>query len=142
MGTSSSRITPVDGPFDFMPQPMLSRSLIGKILASPGEAAKFLYHLPKLLQLIHILMKDKRVSMFTKCIPLLAIVYIVYPIDIIKEFMFGPFGYIDDIVITYYLLKTFIKMCPEEVVREHVQRLSMKMPRTHDPEPRTEEPKG
>ncbi len=111
-----------------MAQPFLSRSLITKVLASPGEAMRFLFHLPKLLLLIHRLMRDRRVSFFTKCIPYLAIVYIISPIDIIKEFMFGPLGYIDDIVVTYYLLKTFVKMCPQPVVEEHVQQLSLKKP--------------
>ena len=100
---------------------------------------RFLYHLPKLLLLIHRLMQDRRVPIFTKFIPLLAVIYIVYPLDIIKEVFFGPFGYLDDIVITYYLLKTFIKMCPQEVVRDHVQQLSMKMPRSHaDSQPKRE----
>ena len=109
-----------------MPQPVLSRSFVSKILASPGEALRFLFHLPKLLLLVHRLMQDRRVPFFTKCIPLLAMVYIISPIDIIKEFMFGPLGYVDDIVVTYYLLKTFIKMCPREVVEEHVRRLSLR----------------
>jgi len=125
-----------------MASPLLTRSLIGKILASPGEAIRFIYHLPKLLLLIHRLMTDKRVSVFAKLIPFLAVIYIVYPIDILKEIVFGPFGYLDDIVVTYYLLKTFIKMCPEEVVRDHVQQLSLKMPRMHTDSQARRKPKG
>jgi uncharacterized membrane protein YkvA (DUF1232 family) len=116
--------------------------LIGKILSSPGEAIKFLFHLPKLFLLINRLMADKRVSIFTKAIPLLAIVYIIFPLDLIKELFFGPFGYIDDVIVTYYLLKTFIKMCPREVVEEHVQNLSKPRPKAKAKDPSPPPSKG
>ncbi len=125
-----------------MAQPLLTRALIGKILASPGEVLRFLFYLPKLLILIYRLMHDRRVSVFTKCIPFLALVYIVFPMDLVKEIFFGPLGFIDDIVVTYYLLKTFIKMCPSEVVEEHVRRLSISKPETARKGSRTEPPKG
>lgn len=94
-------------------------------MTAPYQAVRFVFHLPRLLALIHRLMTDRRVPIHAKAVPFLAIIYIISPFDLLKEFLFGPIGYIDDIVVTYYLLKTFIKMCPEEVVAEHVEALSL-----------------
>lgn len=103
----------------------LTRSLLAKIMAAPYQAVRFVFHLPRLITLIHRLMTDRRVPIHAKAVPFLAIVYIISPLDLLKEFLFGPIGYVDDIVVTYYLLRTFIKMCPEEVVAEHVAALSL-----------------
>jgi uncharacterized membrane protein YkvA (DUF1232 family) len=66
---------------------------------SPAQAVRFLYHLPRTLALIGRLMRDPRVGIHAKLLPPLAALYVVYPLDIVKDIPFV--GFIDDIVIVY-----------------------------------------
>jgi uncharacterized membrane protein YkvA (DUF1232 family) len=74
--------------------------------------------------LIHRLMNDKRVPFHVKLLPPVALAYVVFPLDIIKDIPF--IGFVDDILVVYFLMKTFFRLCPEEVVQEHVHKLSRK----------------
>ena len=98
---------------------------LARYAKTPADVIRFIFHLPKLVLLIHRLLNDKRVPFFTKLIPLGALLYVVMPFDILKDFSLA-LGYVDDVVVVYILMKTFIKACPPEVVEEHVAQLSMR----------------
>lgn len=95
---------------------------------------RLLLHLPNFVRLTWRLFVDERVPVYRKAILILgellafafAIVYFVNPLD----FDFLPVvGWFDDLFIGAFLILVpaawvFIKLCPQDIVREHVDRIS------------------
>jgi uncharacterized membrane protein YkvA (DUF1232 family) len=69
------------------------------------------------LKLVWRLLLDKRVPVFTKVIPFLAIIYIVSPFDFIAD-RIPVLGQFDDLIVTAILLLLFIAASPREVVAD------------------------
>lgn len=72
------------------------------------------------------LMADGRVNLPHKVIPVLALLYLISPVDFVPELLLGPLaplGVIDDIGIVLLALDFFIRMAPSDVVREHLEDL-------------------
>ena len=95
---------------------------------------RWLYHLPNFAKLTWRLFWDPRVPIYRKAILVVfeliaiafAVAYFVYPLD----FDFLPIvGKIDDLLIGIFLILfpgawLFIKLSPESIVLEHVERIS------------------
>ena len=95
---------------------------------------RLLLHLPNFVKLTWRLFVDERVPVYRKAILILAellafafaVVYFLNPLD----FDFLPiFGKLDDVIVGAFLILVpgawcFIKLCPEHIVREHVDRIS------------------
>lgn len=93
-------------------------------------------HFPNFIRLTSRLFRDKRVPIYQKAILVIseilagafAIAYLVYPFDVIFDFL--PIaGRFDDIFIGALIILVpgawlFIKSCPEHIVREHVDKIS------------------
>ena len=104
----------------------------------PGSFRLFrlLLHFPNFIKLTWRLFVDERVPIYRKAILILAellavifaVAYLVNPLD----FDFIPiFGRIDDLLIGAFVILVpgawlFIRLCPEHIVREHVERISRK----------------
>lgn len=82
-----------------------------KNLLPEPENANELRGLKNQIKLILRLMGDERVNPLLKALPVVSVLYLVFP-DIIP----GPF---DDVVIIGLGLYTFVELCPEDVVEEH-----------------------
>jgi uncharacterized membrane protein YkvA (DUF1232 family) len=67
------------------------------------------------LKLVWRLLLDRRVPVFTKIIPFLAIVYIVSPYDFIADWR-PVLGQFDDLIVTVLLFLLFIAASPRHVV--------------------------
>jgi len=93
---------------------------------TPLEIVRFIYHLPRLGLLFHRLLMDSRVPFYAKAVPILGLLYLAMPLDIIRDFGRSFFGYIDDLVVLYFSFRIFLDLCPPEVVQEHVEKLSLK----------------
>ena len=64
-------------------------------------------------------MRDRRVPVSAKVLPILALVYVVIPYDIIPDFI--PIrGQLDDLIVASMLLGFFILLSPWNVVLEHM----------------------
>jgi uncharacterized membrane protein YkvA (DUF1232 family) len=86
---------------------------------------RFLRHLPDFVRLYWRLLRDRRVSIWPKALLVLAVIYVVSPIDLIPDFL--PFvGEVDDLIVIIAACRLFIYLCPREVVRDHVQRIDAK----------------
>jgi uncharacterized membrane protein YkvA (DUF1232 family) len=71
------------------------------------------------------LIKDDRVNLYVKAIPILTIAYLVSPIDFLPEIVTGPLGLLDDLTILIMGLNWFIQAAPTEIVREYMDQLEM-----------------
>ena len=75
----------------------------------------FFNELSKHMKLILRLMGDRRVSPFLKMIPLISLVYFLFP-----DLAPGP---IDDALIIWLSTTLFVELCPPHVVEEHRKAL-------------------
>ncbi len=62
------------------------------------------------------LVQDDRIDMLIRAIPVLCLVYLIVPIDL----LFGP---IDDALVLYFGMDFFISLCPRDVVEEYLAEL-------------------
>jgi uncharacterized membrane protein YkvA (DUF1232 family) len=78
------------------------------------------------------LLLDRRVSSTAKLIPLVMVVYILSPLDLIPD-VFLPFGIVDDITALLVGLQLFIHSAPRDVVQGYRQgRRAERGPADHD----------
>jgi uncharacterized membrane protein YkvA (DUF1232 family) len=72
------------------------------------------------------LLRDSRVGIGPKLIPLAGLIYLVSPIDFLPALFMGPLaplGALDDIGIILLALNWFIQVAPPDVVKEHLREL-------------------
>ena len=82
--------------------------------------------LPKILKfgrLVWRLTFDKRVSIFLRALVPLALLYVVSPIDLIKDRLPYGIGRFDDLIIMGLALLFLTKLAPPEIVDEHMDRI-------------------
>ncbi len=90
-----------------------NKSIISPKKQDPG----FLHGLGQQIKLILRLMADQRVNPLLKILPIAALAYLIWPIDIP-----GP---IDDAMVIGLGLYTFVELCPDDVVAEHKNLLAV-----------------
>lgn len=71
------------------------------------------------IKLILRLIADRRVSPLLKALPLVSVVYLLVPTDLL------PLIPLDDAAVLYLGGTLFIEMCPSEIVEEHMNRLRL-----------------
>jgi len=76
-----------------------------------------LYIVVPFLKLVWRLLRDRRVPLFTKIIPVIAFLYLVWPTDVIKDFI-PILGHLDDLIVVGLLLLLFIAASPGQVVAD------------------------
>ena len=80
-------------------------------------------------RLVWRLIRDPRVPVYLKAIPIIAAIYVVSPLDFIPDFMIG-LGQLDDIGILLAGVEGFIALCPPLVVAEHSKAIERDAPFT------------
>jgi uncharacterized membrane protein YkvA (DUF1232 family) len=80
-------------------------------------------HAPSFFKLFFRLVKDPRVAFRPKLVLLGALSYLILPPDLLPDLLLG-LGQLDDLMVLLLGLKFFIRLCPKEVVREHVQMIA------------------
>jgi len=98
---------------------------MGRNRARPDakKAANFLAEVVREARLTWYLLTDKRVSLGVKMIPLATLLYILSPLDLLSDPILG-LGQLDDLAALILGVKLFIEMCPQEVVREYLERMT------------------
>jgi hypothetical protein len=81
-----------------------------------NRSGGFFQDLTDRFRLISRLMVDSRVNIFLKLLPVGALAYALWPIDVP-----GP---IDDVFIIWLGTTLFVQLCPPDVVDEHVRALN------------------
>ena len=64
------------------------------------------------------LLREPRVPLWTKAVPLLAVLYVASPLDLVPDF-FPLFGQIDDVSLFLIVLAVFPRLCPAAPVEFH-----------------------
>jgi uncharacterized membrane protein YkvA (DUF1232 family) len=98
------------------------RGRIRAWLERKGSAYKYADVLlvgPDLLHLLSKLAIDGRVPLAEKAKIAAAIAYFVSPFDLLPEALTGPAGYIDDIALAAYVLKSFLSTEHGNIAKEH-----------------------
>lgn len=99
------------------------KGMVQKGIQNPAEFIKLLIHLPKLIKLYYRLYQDRRVPFYLKLVLIGAFIYFIYPLDILPDFSLPVVGYVDDFIVIYTAFRFFLRKCPPEVVKEHIERI-------------------
>jgi uncharacterized membrane protein YkvA (DUF1232 family) len=91
--------------------------------AGLARLLQILLHLPRFAKLFFRLIRDARVPLGPKMLLLLVLAYVIVPTDLLPDFLLG-LGQVDDLLVVYVGLRLFLRLCPKEVVREHVQAIA------------------
>lgn len=75
------------------------------------------------LRLVWRLLTDARVPGLTKLIVPAALVYVLFPIDVVPDLILG-LGQLDDLGVVAVAITFFIELCPPDVVAEHRRALA------------------
>ncbi len=84
---------------------------------------RLLIHLPSFLKLFFRLAKDPRVSLAPKFLLIGILTYVVLPTDLLPDFLLG-IGQLDDLAVVLVGARIFLRLCPVEVVQEHVEAIA------------------
>ena len=94
--------------------------------------------LPKIIKFARLVWRltfDKRVSIVLRALVPLAILYVISPIDLIKDRLPYGVGRFDDLIIMGLALLFLTKLAPPEIVDEHMDRIPKSdRPEDKDPE--------
>ena len=92
-------------------------------LLPPFQMGRMVAYLPQFVRVFIALMRDARVSLLAKMVPVLALLLMLSPpaieLDIVP--ILGEIGWI---VVGIIAFKLFVWLSPPEVVREHVSRIA------------------
>jgi uncharacterized membrane protein YkvA (DUF1232 family) len=80
------------------------------------STAGFLGEIIRQLRLIVRLMVDRDVPIWVKTVPVLMVLYLLSPLDLVPDPILG-LGQVDDLAIFLIGLKLFVDLCPRDVVR-------------------------
>ncbi len=83
------------------------------------------------------LVRDPAVSGGPKLLPLLALCYLVFPLDFVPDLL-PVLGQMDDLGVILIALEAFLHVCPPAVVQYH--QAAIAQGRTYEPMPRADAP--
>jgi uncharacterized membrane protein YkvA (DUF1232 family) len=89
--------------------------------ADPNKQLSFLTGLLKQLRLVWLLFRDSRVSLWTKSVLLISLLYLVSPIDLVP--LLPGLGQLDDLGVILLGMTLFVKLCPSELVEYYLYQL-------------------
>jgi len=88
----------------------------------PGERTGVrdaLLLLPDLTALLFRLLRDPRVPVGGKAVALMGVGYVLSPVDLVPEVLFGPIGLVDDLMIVAAALSRLVNYVHPDIVRSH-----------------------
>ena len=88
-----------------------------------GEVVDLIRRLPTYIRLVWALLRDGRVPAQQKLILVGIGAYLVFPIDLIPDFV-PVLGQLDDLAVVLLGLDLFIRSAPPDIVDEHLAKIS------------------
>ena len=122
MSSSSARETPIEIELNPREQRFYDRLRSRVVAPHPGQASSvrdMLLLLPDLTILLLRLLRDERVSFVDKGIAMAGMAYVLSPLDLMPEILFGPLGLLDDLVVIAATLSRLVNHVHPDVVRSH-----------------------
>jgi uncharacterized membrane protein YkvA (DUF1232 family) len=101
----------------------------GPIQVSPNDTSALLVWIKDVARQARLawrLFWDRRVPLWTKLIPPVALGYVLFPLDIIPDVAPG-LGQLDDVAVLLIGVKLFIELSPPDVVHEHLRALGARI---------------
>jgi len=95
------------------------RKYVEKKGTAAGKAAGFLLLVPDVFILLWRLANDPRIHGKDKVLLGSGIAYFIFPLDLVPEAIFGPIGYLDDLVLAVFILNRMLGSADEALIREH-----------------------
>ena len=89
---------------------------------NPEKHASMMTGIMKQFRLVWALFTDGRVSLLTKAVIPMSLLYVISPIDFIPDVILG-LGQLDDLGVILLGMALFVKMCPPELVEYYVRKL-------------------
>jgi uncharacterized membrane protein YkvA (DUF1232 family) len=86
------------------------------------RSPNFWAELIKSFRLAWRLLRDRRVPWLAKLVPLIVLIYILSPIDLIPDFVLG-LGQLDDLTVLILGIQVFILVSPYAIVQQHRDEL-------------------
>lgn len=86
--------------------------------SSPQNSLNLLAQTLNYIRLVWRLMLDQRVPWALKIIPIITLIYVISPVDLIPDLIPG-LGQLDDLAVIFLGLNWFVDLCPPAVVTEH-----------------------
>ena len=74
------------------------------------------------LRLFRGLLADRRVPLRAKSLPVMLVLYLATPVDLVPDFI-PVLGYVDDVLLIVVTLALVVRLTPRHVLDDHVQRL-------------------
>jgi len=97
----------------------LRKKIEAYLTRHPTKYADYLLLAPDLFHLLVKLSLDARVPAAKKARFAAVIAYFISPVDLLPEALLGPFGYLDDIALTAWVINDYINETDPAIVREH-----------------------
>jgi uncharacterized membrane protein YkvA (DUF1232 family) len=85
---------------------------------------KLLWKLPSLIRLVRRLLLDSRVPIAGKLVFGLCVAYVLWPIDLIPDFVLPVLGQIDDVAVLLGGVKFLLNQTSPAVLEEHLENIS------------------
>jgi uncharacterized membrane protein YkvA (DUF1232 family) len=73
------------------------------------------------LTFVRLMMRDSRVPLYVKAIPLLMLLYLTNPIDLVPDFI-PVVGYLDDVLVVLLAVVLIVKLTSRAVVQDLIQQ--------------------
>ena len=89
---------------------------------SPMEKIGLLTSVIRNLRLAWRLVRDGRVPLWAKSVLAMGVVYIVFPLDFVPDYVLG-LGQLDDVGVALLCFKLFLSLCPPGMVQEHLRQM-------------------
>ena len=86
---------------------------------APSGMRDVLLGLPDLTVLLARLLRDRRVPLRSKFVALIGVGYVLSPIDLLPALLFGPIGWIDDVLVVTAALSRLLNDVHPDIVRSH-----------------------
>lgn len=94
----------------------------GKQSSTNQKNPGFLREVWEQIRLVYYLLRDPDVPFYLKFLPFLAILYLLWPIDLVTDIA-PVVGQLDDIAILLVGFKVFIELAPPEVTARHLNTI-------------------
>lgn len=73
------------------------------------------------------LLWDDRVPFVTKIVPILTLLYVISPVDLVPGMAVPGLGQLDDLAIFLIGMRLFVDVCPPALVAEHQKKAQLEM---------------